>query len=84
MKQGKGDSKGKLSKEPIPEKRKQYIVTKMRQKKMSLREAAERFNVPKSTLNFWGRAHMAGKPFSLNKVDRNLWTMRPWNISERR
>ena len=61
MKQGKGKSKDKQSKEPIYEKRKQYIVTKVSQKKMSMRDAEDSFGVPRSTISYWKNATMNGK-----------------------
>ena len=62
MNQSKGKSKHKQPKEHISEKRKQYIVTKITRQKMSLREAEERFGVPRSTLCNWKKASMNGKP----------------------
>ena len=62
MNQSKGKSKDKQPKEHISEKRKQYIVTKITRQKMSMREAEERFSVPRSTLCNWKKASMNGKP----------------------
>ena len=68
MKQGKGKSKGKKSREPVSEERKLYILAHIDGKKMFVREAAERFNVPRTTIQFWRSTSMAGKP--LNDIGR--------------
>ena len=52
----------KGSKEPISEKKKQEILTKIGQKRISMREAAERFNVPHTTIFGWKKASMEDKP----------------------
>ena len=53
MKRIEGKNIDKRSKEHISEKRKQGILTKIGQKRMSIREAAERFNVPHTTIYGW-------------------------------
>ena len=52
----------KGSKEPISEKKKLEILTKIGQKRISMREAAERFNVPHTTIFGWKKASMEDKP----------------------
>ena len=52
----------KGSKEPISEKKKQEFLTKIGQKRISMREAAERFNVPHTTIFGWKKASMEDKP----------------------
>ena len=64
MKQGRGKNYNKQQKQSksISEKRKQYIVRKISQKEMTMREAEERLGVPRSTLCNWKKAIMNGKP----------------------
>ena len=64
MKRIKGKNIDKGSKEPIFEKKKQEILTKIGQKRISMREAAKRFNVPRSAIFDWKKASMEGKPLS--------------------
>ena len=52
----------KGSKEPIFEKKKQEILTKIGQKRISMREAGERFSAPHTTIFGWKKASMEDKP----------------------
>ena len=64
MKRIKGKNIDKRSKEHISEERNQEILTIICQKRMSVREAAKRFNLARSTIFDWKKASMEGKPLS--------------------
>ena len=68
MKQGKGKTEDKQSRELVPAERKLHILAQIDRKKMTMREAAERYNLPRTTIQFWRRTNMAGKP--LNNTGR--------------
>ena len=68
MKQSKGKTEDKQSRGPVSEERKLRILAQIDRKKMSIREAEERFNVPRTTIQYWRRTKMAGK--TLNKMGR--------------
>ena len=62
LKQIKGKNIDKKSNDFISEKRKREILTKIGKKEMSMREAAGRFNVCRTTILRWKKAIMEGKP----------------------
>ena len=62
MKQIKGKNIDKRSYEQVSEKKKQEILTKIGQKKISIRQAAQRYNVPHTTIFGWIKSVREGKP----------------------
>ena len=83
MKQIKGKNIDERSYEQISEKKKQEILTKIGQKRISMRKAAERFNVPHTTIYGWIKSSREGK-LLVKRGRPKVVDDKGWNISKRR